>query len=61
MMTYDPDIDRKKHDSVDAFGGVIIHSQQDDLLKLLKDEMNDDIGHDLFFGIKSIGGVLQVR
>lgn len=61
MMTYDPDIDRKKHDSVDAFGGVIIHSQQEDLLRLLKDDINDDIGHDLFFGIKSIGGVLQVN
>lgn len=60
MMTYDPDIDRKKHDSVDAFGGVIIHSQQEELLKLLKQQIVDDYAQDLFFGIKSIDGVLQV-
>jgi hypothetical protein len=61
MMTYDPDIARRKFDSVDAFGGVIIHSQQDDLLKLLKNVVEEDYGQELFFGIRSINGVLQSR
>lgn len=59
MMSYDPDIDRKKHDSVDAFGGVIIHSQQEDLLRLVKDIVEVDYAQDVFFGVRVMNGVIQ--
>jgi hypothetical protein len=60
-MTYDPDIDRKKFDSVDAFGGVIIHSEQELLLKVLDNVIEDDYGNDFFFGITITNNVIQVR
>lgn len=57
LLSYDPEIQRKKHDSVDAFGGCIIHSQQEKLLAKL--EKNEEVTSDIFFGMTWQNGKLH--
>ena len=50
-MTYDPDDDKKKHDSIDSFGGCLIHDDQP-ILKKAEDKI---LTKKPIFGFRSDG------
>ena len=57
-LSYDPEIQRKKYDSVDAFGGILLHDKQSLILNYLFNPMKDQKGAALF-GFRPFGSGIK--
>lgn len=59
-LSYDPEIQSKKHDSVDAFGGVLLHDKQKLILNYLFNPMKEHHGAAVFGFQRFAGGKIKV-